>query len=130
MKKKPPQSIEDKKLNLILRAIDVVTEQESRGSLLKNFKPKVEIVISREDDEDYMQTDIRLEYDQGMKENIGHASNWGGMGRTLDEALTSNLWCLRYEIEDRMAKFNALLPELKELAPIERDEKPTTPEDA
>lgn len=100
---------------------------ESRGNLLERFKPKVEIVISREDKE-YIQTEIRLEYNQDIKENIGHPVNWGGIGRSLDESLTSNLWCLRYEIEERMAKFNAILPELKALAPLERDEEPSTPE--
>ena len=125
-KREPPtKTEEDKKIDLIFRACKIVTEMESRGSLLREVQPKARIVIHQDDDDDYVSTDIVLDFKNNKTID---ACNWGGYGRSLNEALTSNLWCLRFEIKERMNKLNAIMAELKDAAPLEDDDKDASPE--
>ncbi len=103
----------DVKFQLVIKACETLTEIESLGNLKSDFQPK-RIEISTFNYDDLISTKIKLMFD----ERVAEPSNWSGMGYTIGEALTANLWCLRFETERRIAKLQALLAELSTAAPI------------
>ncbi len=118
------KSIEEK-FDTLMQACALATEMESRGRLMREHQPKIEIVFLLEDNsidlcatKQYKQIDIRLVFPDGK---VGEAVNWNGMGSTIDEALNGSLWCLRFELEERMKKMEEMLQKLKEVAPFDTE---------
>lgn len=110
----------DEKTELILETTHLLTKVEFRGGLLREFQPKVQLVVEEFDD-DMRTTEIQLVYKDG---SVGHPANWGGMGHTISESLESNLWCLGFELEERIKILQAQLVKVKEMAPTSAEKSP------
>lgn len=108
-------SKESEQIALIFKTCKALTEMETRGGNLHEVEPKKIRVSIEEYDSEFLLTSIHYEFADGKTVEAGNAS--GGMGKTLSEALTSNLWALGFELEERIAKLQASLVEVKEAAP-------------
>ena len=107
----------EEKFNLVLEAANLILRQDVRTSCLNTHLPKVSIVVVKDPDEKGSYdttTEIRLEYPDGK---IGMTANWDGLGRSVDEALITNMWSFQFEIEERLVEYQKMLARLKEAAP-------------
>lgn len=113
----------EEKYCLVMEAARLCMKQEFRGNLLADHLPVISLVVEKDPDEsggiDTI-TRIRAKYPTGK---TGYTANWDGMGKSLDEALTSNLWGLEFEIEARLKQYQEMLARLKEAAPDDSNEK-------
>lgn len=109
----------DEKFNLIIKACELLTEIETRGNILKEFQPQHIKLSTYKYDGQLIHSEIRLVFRDGKHdEKVAKPCNWSGMGYTVGEALTCNLWCLQFETEERIAKLQKLLIELQAAAPM------------
>ncbi len=99
------------KFSLILRACKIATEIESRGGIMHDHQPEIQLVVSSSED-GVTQTSIQLVFPGGK---TACAGNWDGMGKSLDESFDTNILCLFYELRERQARIARMLDELKPL---------------
>ncbi len=112
------ESTVDDKFDLITKAVMIITEMDSRTGHFKEFGPKrIEIRTFRHD-EDFIICEVNLVFSD---DRVGNNANWSGMGKTINESLKTVLWSIRFEIEERRNRFDALMIELKEHAPFENE---------
>lgn len=111
-------------MELIVKAATIVTEMESLGNLRKQ-QPEIKFIIefgkiSGPNEFGYVCVEISLDFPGGKTECLPNCS---GQGRTLEEALLTCTWGLKYELERKMKKQLEVLEELKAL-PTDFPERP------
>lgn len=105
----------------------MATEIESRGRVLTDFQPKIEIVLGDDASSGFKSVEIRLVFSE---DKVAHPGNWSGLGRTYEEALAGCILCLHYELEDRMVRMEKVKQKLLEVCkvkfPCNNDQSKTT----
>lgn len=104
----------EEKIKLVIEAAKAATEMESRGKIMVDNQPRIQIVLCE-------YKDMYLSVFPDGK--IGEAGNWTGMGSSIEEAVDGNLCCLRYEIEDRMRMLTEMAEKLKVAYPFKQDKE-------